>query len=175
MGQGIQLDYSATDKYNVTRPDQHGHKYIKIPEALAKVIDQIAIRCPKCDQIFCTRIEGIQFAETLEGKCQNKDCELSNLPVSYKISHFWPMNLSSVYLTLCNDSGFRGVQASAWGNQCNSPSKQSYEHQCKFIFKNMDKFYIKNMEKAREDIKKFYVRNELGNRDENDFVNTEKK
>ena len=127
MGQGIELDYSATEKYNVTRPDQHGHKYIKIPEDLAKVINQMAIRCPQCEQIFYTRIDGIQFAEAIEGRCQNKDCELSKLPVSYKISYFWPMNLSSIYLSLYNDTGFRGAQASAWGNQCDVPCKQSYE------------------------------------------------
>ena len=81
------------------------------------------------------------------------------------------MNLSCVYLSLCNDTGFRGVQASAWGNQCNVPCKQSYERQCKFIFSIMDTFYNKNIHKAITDVQDFYVRNELGVRDENGIVN----
>ena len=155
----------------MTRPDQHGHKYIKIPEALAKVINQVAIRCPQCEQTFYTHIDGIQFAEAIVGRCQNKDYELSNLPVNYKISYFWTMNLSCVYLSLCNDTGFRGIQASAWSNQCNVPCKQSYERQCKFIFQIMDTFYNKNIHKAIVDVQDFYVRNDLGVRDENGIVN----
>ena len=90
----------------MTTPDQQGQKYIKIPKALAKVVNQMAIRCPECQQIFYTRIDGIQFAEAIEGQCPNKHCVNHDMPMSYKISYFWPMNLSCIYLSLTNDSGY---------------------------------------------------------------------
>ena len=123
MGQDTDMDYTATEKYGVTSSDQNAKKCLKIPQEFAEVLENIVIRCPKCEHLFYTRVSGIQFAETFEGHCQNENCANHQLPMSYKISKHWPINLTSTYMTLTDDTGFRGIQGAAWANQCNPPLK----------------------------------------------------
>ena len=119
--------------------------------------------CALCNSpIFC-EIAGLQLAEVVQGRCPNKRCHNHTaLPIQHKISYYWPMNLTSVYLTLANDSGYRGIQAIAWSHNLQGMWKDSYHSHCDFIYRHMGKFYGINQQKAVESVKNFYKRNKEG-------------
>ena len=171
MGQNISMDYSAAGMYGVKQPDQFGSKNILISKDFADIIMQVAITCPKCNCLFDTSCVGISLAQTIQGKCRNSNCENSNMPMQHKIYRFWQINLNCVYLSLINDGGYRGIQAVAWSNCLGNMSKDSYYNHCKFVFKIMETFYDVNMKKAIDDVKEFYLRNNLCTVDENGIYN----
>ena len=162
MGEDINLDYSAI--YGKGHDsERYAKKNILIPEALAKNLTQVAMPCALCETpIFC-EVVGLQLAEIVQGRCPKKTCpNNTDLPIQHKISSFWPLNLSTVFLTLSNDSGYRGVQAIAWSHNLNGMCKDAYQNHCNFIYKHMNKFYDTNQQKAVESVRAYYKRNKEG-------------
>lgn len=163
MEENLPMDYSTI--YGRKDSNKYGAKHIAIPEALAKNLTQVAMPCALCNcPIFC-EIAGIQWAEIVQGKCPNRTCANHTLPMQHQISYFWPLNLTSVFLTLSNDSGYPGIQAIAWSHNLLGMSKDAYQNHCKLIYKNRDKFYETNQKKAVESVRNFYKRNGEGTGD----------
>ena len=157
-GENIDLDYSASAQYGVDSSNKFGREQISIDYEMAKMITQVALSCPLCNSLIHSEIVGLHLAKRLQGRCPNSQCRNHNLSMQYKINHFWPINLSTVFLTLSNDSGYRGCQAIAWSHNFEGMSKESYQRHCRFIFDLMDLFYVTNQKKAVESVKKYYVR-----------------
>ena len=173
MAEEISLDYSSIFG-NGHDSERYGEKNIIIPEALAKNLTQVAMPCALCKTpIFC-EIVGSQLAEIVQGRCSKKTCPNHNLPLQHKIGCFWPLNLSTAFLTLSNDSGYPGIQAIAWSHNMTGMSKDAYQSHCKFIFKHMYNFYEVNQKKAVDSVKEYYRRNGEGTGDgivdENDIM-----
>ena len=171
MAEDISLDYSAIYGREGHDSERYGDKNITIPEALAKNLTQVAMPCVLCKSpIFC-EIVGIQLAEIVQGRCPKKTCpNHTGLPLQHKISHLWPLNLSTAFLTLSNDSGYRGIQAIAWSHNLKGMCKSAYQTHCKFIYKHMNLFYEANQNKAIESVKAYYRRTGEGIEDENGIM-----
>ena len=161
MEDDIALDYSTI--YGSKESGKYGAKNILIPEALAKNMTQVAMPCSLCNRpIFC-EIAGLHVSQIVQGKCTNRRClNYTALPMQHQISYYWPLNLTAVFLTLSNDSGYPGVQAIAWSHNLQGMSKDAYQRHCKFIYKTMENFYEANQMKAIESVKQFYKRNREG-------------
>ena len=169
MAENIPLDYSAI--YGRKDSEKYAGRNITIPEALANNLTQVAMPCALCQSpIFC-EIVGRQLAEVVQGRCPRKTCpNHTALPMQHKINHYWPLNLSTVFLTLSNDSGYRGIQAIAWSHNLKGMCKDAYQNHCEFIYKNMHLFYEANQMKAVESVKDFYRRTGEGRVDENGIM-----
>ena len=152
------MDYSVS---GTRASDEFAATNVMIPAVTAKQLTVAAIRCPKCGTIFMSEIVGSSSAQILIASCTNKKCENSGLPQQHKISRFWPINLSMCYITLITDTGFKGMQAFAWGSSITSMCRKAYTNHCNYIFRLFDKFYNKNILKAVESVKSFYLRNNL--------------
>ena len=162
MAEDIKLDYSSI--YGKGHDsERYGDKNVMIPEALAKNLTQVAMPCAICNSpIFCEMV-GLQVGEIVQGRCPKKTCpNHTALPLQHKISNFWPLNLSSVFLTLSNDSGYRGIQAIAWSHNLQGMSKDAYQAHARFIYKHMNLFYEANQQKSVESVREYYRRNKEG-------------
>ena len=79
--------------------------------------------------------------------------------VQKKRGHFYVSNLSSVYETLLQDSGFKGLERGAQHKRLRTLSKGSYNNHAKELYKIMNEFYDENLPKIHSDVKSFFKRN----------------
>ena len=79
--------------------------------------------------------------------------------ITKKRGHFYVTNLSSVYETLLQDSGFKGLERGAQHKGLSTLSKGSYNNHAKEIYKIMNEFYDENLPKIHSDVKSFFKRN----------------
>ena len=96
MKSGLTVNSSYSEKYGVTSEDCYWSKNILINEHFAQILNRVTIQCPLCHQQFITQIKGDAFDKTLQGKCSNRHCLNFNLPEKFKISYYWPNNLTAV-------------------------------------------------------------------------------
>ena len=109
MSELAELDYTLNGDYAVSSSTQNASQNILINKEVA---DVIAYRGGKiiciCGSEFVTRVYGTNCAAHLNAYCSNKTCQYHDIPRLRKIYHYHPLNLSLTYLTLKNDTGYRG-------------------------------------------------------------------
>ena len=109
MNEKVNLDYTLNGDYAVSSSTQNSSQNVLINKEVA---DLIAHRGAKitciCGYEFITRMYGTNCAAHLNAFCSNQQCYFHNIPRLRKIFQYHPLNLSLTYLTLKNDTGYRG-------------------------------------------------------------------
>ena len=78
---------------------------------------------------------------------------------SKKRGNFYLTNLSTVYETILQDSGYVGYKRGSQARRLDTISKGSYYNHARYLYKIMKTFYDTNLPKAHNDIKSFFNRN----------------
>ena len=75
-----------------------------------------------------------------------------------KKGNFYLTNLSVVYETLLQDSGYVGYVRGCQAKRLDAISKGSYYNHAKELYKLMNNFYNENLPKIHNDVKSFFKR-----------------
>ena len=108
MNDGTKLDYTQLYSYGVHSTDQYADPNILINYKFADLLAKRANIICVCGSEIKSDITGTNLSMMLNGLCQNEGCVYSRIPQNKRISYYFPLNLTATYLTLINDTGFRG-------------------------------------------------------------------
>ena len=146
IGQNITVDYTVLQDSGILSTDQYAQRHQIITTQFSEFMLNSTHKCNICNSVIKLEVYGDHFATSLTGACTNHNCNNSEITRHHKIANkFYPVNLSSVYMCLVADGGYRGFQNQGWATQLQGITKDSFYRHCKFIYNVMDRFYDLNM------------------------------
>ena len=108
MNDLVQLDY-LNDHYKVPESDSNAANNLLCTTKISKLLDTGGgyITCA-CGRRFNVIITGRNIGRLIDGSCDNPRCEYFKKDYQTKLYQYWPSNILPVYITLSNDTGYKG-------------------------------------------------------------------